>query len=446
MPKSVQPPEEHQVTETADTSSNWRKRDKGKEKEVNSELEVVSLKNDGPEEVESEEGKDREKSVRFDKQLDDYSSEEESSPMPFIKLKDIDGTSKTESRKWTKKKRERAEEDRQERAYRLVSRFDDPKIVEHMMEKVSNTELEGVTIGKMIALSPEFAKSMRGILTKTRAPIKQSLVSEISIPPSAFPYMEDIHSLERDAIDINDLPKVDSLYIATEEDVGTVAGSIICQDPVLQYLATLPDTEQPRQLYAGVMSAPLRTLRPRCAGKEWIESVVDGGSQIVSMALNTAERLSLTWDPSIKIVMQSANGQLKTSAGLARNVPFEFDEIIVYLQVHIIDQDAYEILLGRPFEILTELQVSNKRDGSQTITLSDPGSSKKCTMPTYVRGTFSIKETTRALVKQPEKPKRKVTIEEVQDKDDRDYEERYDSDDEGTPDSEGQDFRKSSRS
>jgi len=207
--------------------------------------------------------------------LDDDYSDEEPTPIPFIKLKDIDGVSKTESRKWSKKEKKRVEEDKQEKAYRLVSRFDDPKIVEHMIEKVSNTELEGVTIGKMIALSPEFAKNMRNTLTKTRAPIKQSLTSEIAVSYSAFPYMEDIHSLERDAIDINDLPRADSLYIATEEDTGTIPGSIICDDPVLQYLGALKEDEQAKQIYVGVISSPLRTLRPRIARKEWIESVLD---------------------------------------------------------------------------------------------------------------------------------------------------------------------------
>jgi hypothetical protein len=431
------------VTETADTSSNWRRKEKEQEQGKDKEVEEVSPERDDQRES-------QEKSIRFRKQLDDDYSDEEPSSIPFIKLKDIDGTSKTESRRWTKKKR--AMEDREERAYRLVSRFDDPKIVEHMIEKVSNTELEGVTIGKMIALSPEFARSMRSILTKTRAPIKQSLVSDVEGTSSAFPFMEDIYCLDRDAININELPRVDSLYIATKEDTGTIPGSIICQDPVLQYLATLSDNEQPRQLYAGVMSAPLRTLRPRCAGKEWIESVIDGGSQIVSMALSTAERLSLTWNPNIRIVMQSANGQLKSSAGLARNIPFEFDEITVYLQVHIIDQNAYEVLLGRPFEILTELQISNWRDGSQTITLTDPNSTKKCTMPTYVRGTFAIKEHSKALTSTPKKlltrqANREATIEEVPDKGDRDYieEDKDDSDEEETFDSEEEDFRGSSR-
>jgi hypothetical protein len=186
--KSVQPLEEHQVTETVDTSNSYR-RDKGDRKE-----------------------KSREKSVRFETQLDDdYSTDEEPSPIPIIKLMDIEGTSNTDARKWTRRERRRAEEDRQERAYKLVSHFN-PDTVEDMIEKASDTELEGV-------------KSMKGILTKTRAPIRQSLVSEIDIPPSAFPFMEEVLGQERD-----DPPK--TLVKQPEKSKGKVISEECVQDLV----------------------------------------------------------------------------------------------------------------------------------------------------------------------------------------------------------------------
>ena len=55
------------------------------------------------------------------------------------------------------------------------------------------------------------------------------------------------------------------------------------------------------------------------------------------------------YDPAIKLNMQSANGTRDWSLGLARNVPFTIGTITLYLQVHIIDSPAYDILLGRPF-------------------------------------------------------------------------------------------------
>ena len=38
-----------------------------------------------------------------------------------------------------------------------------------------------------------------------------------------------------------------------------------------------------------------------------IESLLDGGSQIIAMDVEVAKKLAISWDPDIKIQMQSAN-------------------------------------------------------------------------------------------------------------------------------------------
>ncbi len=84
------------------------------------------------------------------------------------------------------------------------------------------------------------------------------------------------------------------------------------------------------------------------------EALLDSGSQIVSMAKTTATTLGITWDPGLTIGMQSAQGHVESTLGLARNVPFDFGGITLLMQVHIISKPAYSILLGRPFDALTE--------------------------------------------------------------------------------------------
>ena len=84
--------------------------------------------------------------------------------------------------------------------------------------------------------------------------------------------------------------------------------------------------------------------------------------------------------------MQSANKDVELTLGLARNVPFSLGSITVYLQVHIIRDPAYQVLLGRPFDTLTESSVQNYVDGQQTLTITDPNSGTRCTIPTYERG------------------------------------------------------------
>ncbi|KNZ79185.1 hypothetical protein J132_11181 [Termitomyces sp. J132] len=91
------------------------------------------------------------------------------------------------------------------------------------------------------------------------------------------------------------------------------------------------------------------------------------------MALDEALCLGLTWDPDICLRMESANSQVNTSVGLAKNVPFTFAEgFTIYLQVHIFVKPAYTVLLGHPFDTLTESNIQNLQDGSAIITIRDP--------------------------------------------------------------------------
>ena len=104
------------------------------------------------------------------------------------------------------------------------------------------------------------------------------------------------------------------------------------------------------------------------------------------MALDVAMTLRVSWDPRYTINLQSANKGVERTLGLARNVPFLFGEATVYLQVHIVRDPAYKVLLGRPFDALTESQVQNFADGGQVITVTDPNTGKQCTVPTHERG------------------------------------------------------------
>ena len=74
--------------------------------------------------------------------------------------------------------------------------------------------------------------------------------------------------------------------------------------------------------------------------------------------------------------MQSANGEVDRSLGLVRNVPIQIGDITLYVQIHVICNPAYDILLGRPFDILTESVVRNFANEDQTITIRNPNSSR----------------------------------------------------------------------
>ena len=117
-----------------------------------------------------------------------------------------------------------------------------------------------------------------------------------------------------------------------------------------------------------------------------VESLLDLGSQIILMARNVAQNLEVNWDLDIIIEMESANWSVEKMLGLAKNIPFTCGGIMVYLQVHIMSSPAYKVLLGWPFDIITESLVKNEKDGGQTLMLTDPNMGEQCVMHTYERG------------------------------------------------------------
>ena len=284
-----------------------------------------------------------------------------------------------------------------------------------LADKVLRTEVT-LDIRDLAGVSPEVRETIRKDLTKSRKPIrpdgaKRVMFADELEPALPFQDEEEELQLEYDALNLSELPRVASAFVQTAVSGDLPQGAIAISDPYLQYLESLGPDETPRQVYVEPKqvyvakdAADLRTVYPAINMQGRVECVMDSGSQIVSMSLEQALACKLYWDPDITIYMQSANRSLEKSVGLARNVPFKFGEITVYLQVHIIRGPAYKVLLGRPFEVLTECQINNNRDESQTVTLKDPNTGRRCTMATFPRA------------KENEAPKKsKVTVEEVED-------------------------------
>ena len=115
------------------------------------------------------------------------------------------------------------------------------------------------------------------------------------------------------------------------------------------------------------------------------EILLDSGSQIVSMTKRVAAANKVVWDPNLSIQMQSANGSLSRTCGLARNVPFTLGGVTVLLQVHIMEEASYTVLMGRPFDSITESRNINDREGNQTVCITCPNTGMMVTILTYKR-------------------------------------------------------------
>ncbi|SJL17308.1 uncharacterized protein ARMOST_20857 [Armillaria ostoyae] len=332
--------------------------------------------------------------------VEDASDDEDGAPrreLPFRKVPSV-SFAPLPSDSANKKKTQVRFDESKAPAYKHTAPIHKEGRVQDVASKVLKTPIV-LNAEELMDLSEPLRKEIAKLMAKKRIstqPVTEQMYSAGETQPESdpLPFSETSDeedatskdlSLESDAINIRDLPS--ATFMAAQFNIGLIpAGSLIMADPYLQYLDSLAPGEKPKQVIVTKDSASLRAVYPVINGAGEEESVVDGGSQIVSMASAIATKLGVAWDPDITIHMQSANGQLEKTLGLARNVPFLFNDITVYLQVHIIASPAYKVLLGRPFDVLTKSVIRNQADGGQIITITDPNTSRRCTIPTFLRG------------------------------------------------------------
>jgi hypothetical protein len=167
----------------------------------------------------------------------------------------------------------------------------------------------------------------------------------------------------------------------------------IIKDPYEAFLCSrLGNAASTDDVKVTMESNSLRAILPTVADQEQVEAILDPGCQIVTMSEEVCIALGVAYDPNVCLNMVSANGGVDQSLGLAKNVPFQIGDITLYLQVHVLHQPTYDILLGRPFDVLTESVVCNYSNENQTITILDPNSSKKATVPTVKCGSYCFSE------------------------------------------------------
>ncbi|KXN89045.1 hypothetical protein AN958_06396 [Leucoagaricus sp. SymC.cos] len=165
-------------------------------------------------------------------------------------------------------------------------------------------------------------------------------------------------------------------------------------DTVLQYLEKLLPAEHEHQVFtisleevnAARDTATLRVI-PALINKVCEEEgLLDSGSQIISMSCEAAITCRIIWDPELTINIQSVNGQITKTCGLAKNVSFNFGNVTIHLQVHVIEQAPYRVLLGRPFDVITESQIINSTEGHQFISITDPNTGECTSLSTCPQG------------------------------------------------------------
>ncbi|KAF9040168.1 hypothetical protein BJ165DRAFT_1351674 [Panaeolus papilionaceus] len=250
-------------------------------------------------------------------------------------------------------------------AYRQQPPIHDPDITNRVYQRALDSSFP-ITTRELLSVSPDIRSQFREATTNDEA------CTEHGTP------VTESHTYEHQVND-ETAPKTSIFNVDVK---GNVAPDIFDS-----YIRSLPPGQDPNNDYLVVAkdSHSLRAIEPLVANKLHIECVLDSGCQIVAMSEDVWKKLQIPLDPSIQLNMESANGSVDQSLGLARNVPFKIGDITFYFQVHVIRSPSYDILLGRPLDVVACSVISNSSDGSQQLTLHDPNSSRSTTVPTRAR-------------------------------------------------------------
>jgi len=266
-----------------------------------------------------------------------------------------------------------------EPAYRTMPPVHDPAIAANVFTRSMEAPIT-ITQRELLSISPEVRSQVREATTTKRVPTDPQ-----AAPAKLYAIADDEEIVEENST------SAFAFRHATQHTPPI--GATIIPDTIEAYYKSLGPGQKPDidRLTVAMESTAIRSLFALVSNSQKIECTVDPGCQIIAMAEAECHSLGLAYDPRIRLNMESANGTCDWSLGLARNVPFRIGDITLYFQVHIINSPSYDILLGRPFDVLTESVIRNYANEDQTITITDPNTGKQATIPTFARGVHVCK-------------------------------------------------------
>ncbi|KAJ7881869.1 hypothetical protein B0H13DRAFT_1891107 [Mycena leptocephala] len=137
------------------------------------------------------------------------------------------------------------------KAYKLKAPIQRDGLTDEMLEHINSTEVT-VRLGDLFGMSKDLREGERLRLTRVRQPLNnESKGPELVLPTNVMNVeqrdasaVEQCNQLNSDALELGDLPEVEGVFVTTVAVDGIPAGSVIAQDPYLQYLEGLEEGEE----------------------------------------------------------------------------------------------------------------------------------------------------------------------------------------------------------
>ena len=161
------------------------------------------------------------------------------------------------------------------------------------------------------------------------------------------------------------------------------------------FIETVEEEEIPSTLMANVPAdkiivakhtEELRVIDIEIQGVK-VVATVDDGSQIIAIRQDIWEKIGLPIrsESDMVMVMESANKTKNETMGLLQDLKITLGGYNFYLQVQVVKDAPYEMLLGRPFFTLTQATHKHFDNGESRLTLIYPNTQDQITFPTKAR-------------------------------------------------------------
>ena len=149
---------------------------------------------------------------------------------------------------------------------------------------------------------------------------------------------------------------------------------------------------------SAVISLPLRVIYPSFGPDVEPECILDGGAQIVVMRKDVWQKLRAPIISDRPMVMESASAGTTKTLGVLEEHPVQLGPITVYLQIQVVENAPFEVLLGRPFFDVISCAEDSRSGGHHQIHVTDPRTGRPYTFPTHPRPPKALRNSSKAAV------------------------------------------------
>ncbi|KAG6326993.1 hypothetical protein ID866_12097 [Astraeus odoratus] len=116
-----------------------------------------------------------------------------------------------------------------------------------------------------------------------------------------------------------------------------------------------------------------------------IECLLDQGAQIVAIRHDLWEALGIPVRPDLAMMLEATNKSKEETLGIVKNAHFKIGGMEFKLQIHVVGDAPFDLLLGRPFFSLSSCVTRNQMLGDQSILLTDLNTGVQMLLPTRKR-------------------------------------------------------------